>query len=205
MSAPETVMQRALREAEVMTPEDEAWVARWRADWFRDVAIEYLKSQGVKPIGDNSIVEYAIGRAAADVEAAHQLLIENAKRSPGRPRIGYDISRIYAAAYFAHADDGISETQRMLAAARFLGHPATKDRVVRGVKAFCRYEALFTSAAYTEHRQAARNFLLNLVVDQKHDLLRIAAELEQEKEERASRRYAERHGAVFTRRRTSLS
>lgn len=194
--APETVMQRALREAAIWTEEDAEGYARWERAWFRDMAVSFLQDQGVKLLGDATLVEWAIDRATGDFEMAHRLSNENAQRRPGRPSNSLDVNRIYTAAFLAQ-DHGLSRRQQTLRAARMLGAPATKDRVEKGLRAYLRATAVMASCVPADREHRVFDFMIELVVGEKRRLLRIVDELANEKALTASRRYADRHATFF--------
>ncbi|WP_315918640.1 hypothetical protein [Mesorhizobium sp. SP-1A] len=188
-------MQRALREFKKATPERIEAAGQYRAEWLRNLAIRFLPAHGVKLIGDPSLVEFTIGRVTCDFSDAVKIAEdEAASRKRGRPANDLDTNMIYAAAVTLQAD-GLSIAEAARRAAKFLGAPATKDRVEKGLKAFLRWGGGVREAASRtgEDVERASYFVIWLLTTTRFELTRFAKEIAAEKAEAEARRKFGRH------------
>lgn len=197
MSA-DTVFNRALDRFKSRSADEEQRLDEYRSACARSMAIETLKDRGVVLIGHPSLVEHAISQESALVAEARKASIEGkTARKRGRPAVDPVVLNIYVAALAIFEQEGVSVAAAAKQAARFLGDPATKDRVEKGRKRWLETAADFL--ALTNGSEITCEFLTRLVASNGNELKRIAAEVEADKAAEAARRRLARFTPVFRR------
>jgi hypothetical protein len=191
MRPADTVFKRAVERFKNLSDEKKQRVAEYRTACVRDLAIEALKDRGVILLGHPSLIEYAVSQECVLTAKVHEAAFEGkTARRRGRPPVNPVVLNIYAAALALFEHEGVSVASAAKQAARFLGEPATKDRVEKGRKHWLETASVFL--AITDGSEITREFLTRLVASNASELKRIAAELEADQAAEAARRRSAR-------------
>ncbi|WLS07527.1 hypothetical protein Q9314_15265 [Shinella sumterensis] len=191
MKPADTVMRRALDRFKNLSEEEKQRLAAYRAACVRDLAVEALKDHGVVLIGHPSLIEYAVSQECVLTAKVHEAAFEGkAARKRGRPAVDPVVLNIYTAALAIFEQEGVSVAAAAKQAAKFLGEPATKDRVEKGRKRWLETASVFLTL--TNGSETTREFLTRLVASNVNELKRIAAELDADKAAEADRRRSAR-------------
>jgi len=196
MKPADTVFNRAVDRFKNRSADEEQRFEEYRRACARSLAIEDLKDRGVVLIGHPSLIEHAISRESALVAEARKASLEgNTARKRGRPTVDPVVLNIYTAALAIFQQEGVSVAAAAKQAARFLGDPATKDRVEKGRKRWLETAADFLTL--TNGSEITREFLTWHVAGIGNELKRIAAEMEADKAAEAARRKSARFAPFF--------
>lgn len=195
MSA-DTVFNRAVDRFKSRSADEERRLDEYKRACARSLAIEDLKDRGVVLIGHPSLIEYAVAQESVLVAEAQKATLEGkTARKRGRPAVDPIALNIYVAALAIFEQEGVSVAAAAKQAARFLGEPATKDRVEKGRKRWLDTASVFLTL--TNGSEITREFLARLVASNGNELKRIAAELEADKAAEAARRKSARFAPFF--------
>lgn len=192
----DTVFNRALDHFKNRSTDEEQRLDEYRSACARSMAIEALKDRGVILIGHPSLIEHAISQESALVAEARKASLEDkTARKRGRPPVDPIAVDIYNAALALFLEDGVSVAAAAKQAAKFLGEPATKDRIEKGHKRWLDTASDFL--IFTNLSEVTRVFLTRHVFYRASELRRIAAELEADKSAEAARRRSARFAPFF--------
>lgn len=196
MKPADTVFTRALGHFKNRSADEEQRLEEYRSACARSLAIEALKDRGVVLIGHPSLIEHAISQESVLVAASRKVAFEGkTDRKRGRPAVDPVVLNIYTAALAIFQQEGVSVAAAAKQAARFLGEPATKDKLEKARKRWLETAADFL--ALTQGSEITREFLTRLVASNGRELKRIAAELEADKAAEAARRRSARFASFF--------
>lgn len=196
MKPSDSVFNRALARFKNRSADDEQRLDEYKRACARRLAIEDLKDRGVVLMGHSSLIEYAISQESVRVAEAQKALLEGkTTRKRGRPAVDPIAVAIYNAAIALFLQDGVSVAAAAKQAAKFLGEPATKDRIEKGHKRWLDTASDFLT--FTSRSEITREFLAFHVFYLASELKRIAVELEADKAAEAARRKSARFAPFF--------
>lgn len=194
MTPGDSVMRRALDYYTNPTPEVQSVCADYRDAYTRAFARATLEENGVVLVGHPTLLRYALSAAyerAAEALKPH-LEGEPAKKR-GRPPVDSITTQLYFAAHGLFHQEGVSIAEAARRAAKFLGAPATKDRIEKARIRWLEFARQMRDG--TGDDGITRRFLAAIVSSIRADLARIAAELEADRSAEAARRYSSRHAS----------
>lgn len=196
MKPADTVFTRALDRFKNRSADEERRLDEYNRACARRLATEDLKDRGVVLIGHPSLIEYAVALESVRVAEAQKAKLEGKTvRKRGRPPVDPIAVDIYNAALALFLEDGVSIAAASKQAAKFLGEPATKDRIEKGHKRW-----LDTASDYlifTNGSEITCEALTLQVFYLASELKRIAVELEADKAAEAARRKSARFAPFF--------
>lgn len=191
MKPADTVFKRAVARFKSVSPHEQQRLDEFRSAYVRNLAIQFLKDRGVVLIGHPSLVEYAIAEASVLMAEVHKAGLEGKRvRKRGRPLTDPVTVNIYIAAHAIFHQESVSVAAAAKQAAKFLGEPATKDRVEKGRKRWLAEASAWLVA--TNGGDITRQFLASVVGSNMNELKRIAAELKADQAAEAARRRSAR-------------
>lgn len=191
MADPRTLLQRALTDLDRGPPD---LVALFGPAKIRELTVDWLRADGCGLTGDDATVERLIAYATPEVvNALLELERSSTPTRKGRPRNDIFDMTIYAAAYFKF----VGEAKRAARAARWLGAPATKDRVDRNMRRFIQSLHIAYSAIGAPEKmfEAA----MSIVLEAQGDLEKLERKIEAERRAESARRKSSRFSSFSAR------